>query len=112
TPARQGVGRSRVHGRLAAKADAEGDRRTPPPRRPPHRNQSAPWPVSGLASGKNIVPAWRGAFPCLGTVADATPVSRLPLRGQCRNGRAGGVTGFPFQPCGACRRVTSKRGRL
>ena len=34
--------------------------------------------------------------------------TRLPLRGQCRNGRARtrGVTGFPFQPVGGCRRVT------
>ena len=33
--------------------------------------------------------------------------TRLPLRGQCRTGRAeAGVTGFPFQPVGVDRRVT------
>ena len=37
-------------------------------------------------------------------------LSRLPLRGQRRTGRASrAVTGFPFQSSGACRRITLKR---
>src|SRR5690606_31811613 len=63
----------------------------------------------------------RGAFPWAPlrawTVADALARTRLPLRGQCRNGRgaracATDFTDFPFQPVGGCRRVTAKRGGL
>src|SRR3546814_8728690 len=51
------------------------------------------------------------------TVADALARTRLPLRGQCRNrrgahARVADFTGFPFQPVGASRRVTAKRGGL
>src|SRR5690606_39045820 len=51
----------------------------------------------------------RGVFPWVPlrawTVADALARTRLPLRGQCRNGRgaharAADFTGFPFQPVG------------
>src|SRR5690606_38048102 len=111
TPARQGWS-GVARGRQAAKGRVEGTRATPPPRRPPRRNQSAPWPVSGLASGSRLP----GAAPsravhsgCLERRV-AAPCLAYRCGGSAGMAARGGVTGFPFQPAGTGRRVTAKPG--
>src|SRR3546814_2889348 len=81
-------------------------------RRPPRSTRTytlVPYATLFRASREAPLRAW--------TVADALARTRLPLRGQCRNrrgahARVADFTGFPFQPVGASRRVTAKRGGL
>src|SRR3546814_1210430 len=99
--------------------------RSSPPRCPTHHNRTGsmdPCSVAGLRTCE-----WESKTPAAApsreaplrawTVADALARTRLPLRGQCRNrrgahARVADFTGFPFQPVGASRRVTAKRGGL
>src|SRR6478672_1242477 len=75
---------------------------------PPHRNLTAPGPVSGLAGGtqRRSRPRSRLApsHACIESMRAQwrmPGLSRLPLRGQRRAGCAGRVvTGFPFQSFG------------
>src|SRR5690606_37068201 len=76
------------------------------PRRPPHRNQWTPWPVSGLASG-----AWRPgrrAFPCMCTVADAAAVLAYRCGGSA--GMAASRAATPASPASRFSPWTTVRG--
>ena len=56
------------------------------PRRRPWHEVTASRPVSGLASGAQMVAPGGSAFPRFRAVARWNAVTRLPLRGQRRNG--------------------------